>query len=72
MNNPIDAFRREDQRVYVEWLDGKPGGAAALGHAHLVLVAPGSKAGRLAAHDPRLVLVKTAEHAALYRVRVGS
>src|SRR5262249_15168550 len=33
IGNPIDAFSRGDQRVYVDWLQGKPAGDAALDHA---------------------------------------
>ena len=51
VDNPIDAFRRADQRLYLLWVDGKPGGAAAIAHAGYVLVARDSAAGRLAAHD---------------------
>ena len=54
VDNPIDAFRRSDQRLYLHWLDGKPDGAAAVAHAGYVLVVRDSAAGRLAAHDPRL------------------
>jgi hypothetical protein len=45
IGNPIDAFPRKDQRVYVDWLQGKPAGDSALGHApRVVLVRPGSDA----------------------------
>ena len=47
ISNPIDAFRRRDQRVYLDWLQGKPTGDAALLHApRAVLVRPGSAAQR--------------------------
>ena len=47
IGNPIDAFRRRDQRAYVDWLQGEPAGDAALLHApHAVLVHPGSPAQR--------------------------
>jgi hypothetical protein len=38
MSNPIDAFDRRDQRVYLDWLMGRPAGDAALRHAGVVLV----------------------------------
>jgi hypothetical protein len=68
VDNPIDAFRRSDQQLYVDWLDGKANGAPAVGHAAFVLVEPTSHAGRRAAHDARLVLVASDKHALLYRV----
>jgi hypothetical protein len=33
VSNPIDAFRRPDQRTYVDWLRAVPAGDAALAHA---------------------------------------
>jgi hypothetical protein len=45
IGNPIDAFPRGDQRVYIDWLQGKPAGDGALAHApRVVLVRPESKA----------------------------
>jgi hypothetical protein len=45
IGNPIDAFRRRDQRLYVDWLQARPAGDAALAHApRVVLVAVGSDA----------------------------
>ena len=45
--NPIDAFRTQDQKVYVEWLRGKAAGDAALAHApRAVLVRLDGKADR--------------------------
>jgi hypothetical protein len=69
VSNPIDAFRRADQRTYLDWLQGRPSGDAALSNAAYVLVDPSTAAGRLAAHDPRLRLVKKTSRAALYAVR---
>jgi hypothetical protein len=66
--NPIDAFRRADQRLYLDWVDGRPAGAPAIGHARYVLVANGSSAARVAATDPRLRLVRRNGAAALYRI----
>ena len=36
--NPIDAFDRRDQRLYVSWLRGRPVGDALLRHNDVVLV----------------------------------
>jgi hypothetical protein len=69
VSNPIDAFRRADQRAYLDWLQSRPGGGAALAHTGYVLVDPSTTAGRLAAHDPRLRLVRSTSRAALYAVR---
>jgi len=69
VSNPIDAFSRSDQRLYLDWLAGRREGAPAVRHAAFVLAASGSPAGRLAVHDPRLVLVAADGDAALYRVR---
>ena len=69
VSNPIDAFSRSDQRLYLDWLAGRREGAPAVRHAAFVLAASGSPAGRVAAHDPRLVLVAADGDAALYRVR---
>jgi hypothetical protein len=33
MSNPLDAFRRRDQRLYLDWLEGRPGGSRALARA---------------------------------------
>ena len=71
VDNPVDAFRRSDQQLYVDWLAGKASGAPAVRHAASVLVERTSHAGRRAARDSRLVLVASDEHAALYRVKVS-
>jgi hypothetical protein len=47
MSNPIDAFDRRDQRLYLDWLAGRPAGGAALRHAgRVVLVIRGSAAAK--------------------------
>ncbi len=69
VDDPIDAFRPADQRLYLDWLDGKPSGARAVLHARLVLVQTDTPAGRSAARDARLTLVAHAGAATLYRVR---
>jgi hypothetical protein len=69
VNNPIDAFRRSDQRLYLDWVDGRGEGAPAVRHAAFVLAATGSAAGRVAARDPRLALVASDGASGLYRVR---
>ena len=44
MGNPLDAFSRRDQRLYLDWLAGRPTGDAALQHARVVLVIRGGSA----------------------------
>jgi hypothetical protein len=53
IGNPLDAFRREQQRLYLDWTMGLPAGDRALAHApRAVLVQLGSDAQvRLAAGD---------------------
>jgi len=41
--NPLDAFSRRDQRLYLDWLDANPAGDALLREATAVVVARGSK-----------------------------
>jgi hypothetical protein len=69
--DPIDAFRRRDQRLYLDWLAGRPAGRAAVRHARLVLVSRTSSAGRVAAHDARLVRIAAESDGVLYRVRAA-
>jgi len=68
VSNPIDAFPRRDQRLYLDWLDGSADGAPAVADAAYVLAAAGSPAARVAAHDPRLRLVGSDGSALLFRV----
>jgi hypothetical protein len=71
IENPLDAFAKRDQTLYVNWLDGKASGEAALAHARYVLVRPGSVAGARAAQDARLARVASDGDAVLYRVATG-
>jgi hypothetical protein len=41
--NPLDAFSRRDQRLYLDWLNASPAGDALLRQATAVVVARGSK-----------------------------
>ncbi len=65
MSNPLDAFSHRDQRLYLDWLAGRPAGDAALRHARIVLVMRDSnpskrlrrtRAFRPAAHDAGAIL----------------
>jgi len=66
--DPLDAFRRSDQALYLDWLAGNADGAAAVSHAGLVLVRRHSAAGNAALHDARLVRIGQDTNAVLYRV----
>jgi hypothetical protein len=69
VGNPIDAFRKSDQRLYLDWSAGDASGRPAVEHARLVLVLPTSAAGKAAARDPRLERLASSRNAVLYRVR---
>jgi hypothetical protein len=69
VGNPLDAFRLSDQRLYLDWLSGMPGGEQALSHAKLVIVEAATAQGRAAARDPRLERLRRVEGYTLYRVR---
>ena len=65
--NPIDAFRTSDQRLYVDWLRGRPAGDAALAHApRAVLVRLDSKAEHRLRTDARFRRVASDTGAVLY------
>jgi len=38
LSNPLDAFSHRDQRLYLDWLAGRPAGDRALGNIRVVLV----------------------------------
>jgi len=38
LGNPLDAFSLEDQRLYLDWTSGRPGGDPLLRRAHVALV----------------------------------
>lgn len=68
--NPLDAFSRRDQRLYLDWLDAHPAGDALLrGSTSVVLVSRGSPPQQRLAHDPAFTPVVSDEKAVLY-VRV--
>jgi hypothetical protein len=68
VDNPIDAFTRRDQRLYLDWLAGNSKASAAVRHVGYVLVSRGSKTARAATTDPRLKLAAWSATEALYRV----
>ena len=57
-SDPIDAFSRRDQAIYLDWLQGSPSGRQALNAAvHVVLVSRGSPAQALMARTPGFTAV---------------
>jgi hypothetical protein len=66
VGNPIDAFSRADQRLYLDWLEGKPAGDAALAKARVVLARPDSDAQRRLAATGTLRELARDSEAVLY------
>jgi hypothetical protein len=65
--NPLDAFSRRDQRLYLDWLDAHPAGDALLrGSTSVVLVSRGSPPQQRLAHDPAFRPVVSDRRAVLY------
>jgi hypothetical protein len=69
--NPLDAFSRSDQRLYLDWLDASPAGDALLRATGTVVVSLGSGPQQRLEHDPAFRRVAADTNAALY-VRVPS
>jgi hypothetical protein len=67
VGNPLDAFSRADQRLYLDWHEGRAAGDAALRHApRVVLVHPGSKSDLRIRARGRLRELARDEHAVAY------
>lgn len=67
VGNPLDAFRPADQRLYLDWLEGRPEGDAALRHApRVVLVHPGSESDKRIRARGLLRELARDEHAVAY------
>jgi len=69
--NPLDAFSRRDQRLYLDWLDASPAGDALLRGATAVVVTRGSKPQQRLERDRSFRLAVQDALAAVY-VRVPS
>lgn len=69
--NPLDAFSRRDQRLYLDWLDANPAGDALLRGASAVVVARGSKPQQRLERDRSFRRAALDARAAIY-VRVPS
>ena len=71
--NPIDAFSTADQRLWLDWLQGRPAGDAALRYApRVVFVMRHSAAGERIARNPAFRLVQADARAAVYRPPLGA
>ena len=69
--NPLDAFSRRDQRLYLDWLDASPAGDALLHRGYpVVVVTRGSPPQERLAHDRSFKRVALDRQAAVY-VRVS-
>jgi hypothetical protein len=67
MANPLDAFGREDQETYLDWLQGRAGGERALRESGLaILVRRKSELGRRIARDRSLRRIAADDYGALY------
>ncbi len=65
--NPIDAFSRSDQRLWIAWLEGDPAGDAILTHVpRVAFVSRNGPAARRLAGDPRFRLDARDVRAAVY------
>ena len=67
ISNPLDAFGRRQQRLYLDWLAGRPSGDRVLAQTHrVVLVAVGSPAQRRLARDRAFYEVARDRESVLY------
>jgi hypothetical protein len=67
VGNPVDAFSRDDQRLWLAWLEGRPSGDAALAHApRVVVVQRDGPAERRIVADPRFRLAARDARASVY------
>jgi hypothetical protein len=64
--NPLDAFSRRDQRLYLDWLDAKPAGDALLREATAVVVTRGSAPQQRLERDPSFRRAAVDAKAAVY------
>jgi hypothetical protein len=59
ISNPLDAFRHSDQRLYLDWLQGRGSGDRALRQDAAVIVLDGSPAERRLIRDERFSQAST-------------
>jgi hypothetical protein len=58
ISNPLEAFRRADQRLYLDWLQGRPSGDAVLDRAVVAVVSTRTPSGRRLSRDERFRVVR--------------
>jgi hypothetical protein len=66
VSDPLDAFSQADQRLYLDWLAGRPSGDPAVAQVSVVLVLRDSEAARRLQDDRAFRLARLDRHAALY------
>jgi hypothetical protein len=66
IGNPLDAFPKLEQRVYLDWLAGRPQGDLEADRVRAILVTAGSPADRRLAERDGFVLLRRSKHAVLY------
>jgi hypothetical protein len=66
IGNPLDAFARDEQRAYLEWLRGVPSADRVLAPISIVLVTRGSKAQLRLASRPAFRVLGRDSNAVLY------
>jgi hypothetical protein len=66
MSNPIDAFGRRDQGLYLDWLAGRPSGDRALRDARVVVVIRGNEPARRIRRSPDFRLAARDSNSAIY------
>jgi hypothetical protein len=67
--NPLDAFQRADQRLYLDWLQGRRSGDRVLQKETAVVVSDGSPADRRLGQDRRFYAADTDGRFRLFRLR---
>jgi hypothetical protein len=73
VGNPIDAFSRHDQTVYLDWIEGRPVGVRAIGpEVRVVLTAASSPAQRLMDRTAGFVRVYFDRSAVIFSRRTSS
>jgi hypothetical protein len=69
LSNPLDAFRHSDQRLYLDWLQGRPSGTRLLRKVTTVVVSKGSPSDRRLAHDGRFLEIAKGGRFRLFALR---
>jgi hypothetical protein len=67
IGNPLDAFSKREQQLYLDWLDGRPSGDAETRRACAIVVLAGSAPDRRLAARSGFTRVERGPHAVLWR-----